>query len=235
MYSFASGVRDVEGRQGYISVGPEVVAVDLMNGSLLWRRPGIGRPIAATPMRLVTLDQDGKNFVLRLLNAATGTETGRIANFGMPDWAQETGTEADAVQVEASENPAGIEISWRVRRPYRGGAPPPAQITAQANHEVAGTILIDPDSGQVVRMPTPTTPGEILPPAPPEMGSYISPTSDVVALDRIGDQLFVLKMPAQAGPVATVTLEARDARDGSTIWETPLAEIERVRPTPQRK
>jgi hypothetical protein len=235
VYSFIGGVRDAEGRQGYVSVGPEVVAVDLANGSILWRRKEIGRPIAATPTRLLTLDQDGKNFVLRLFNAATGADAGRVSNFGMPDWAQEAGREADAVRIEASENPAGIEISWRVRRPYRGGAPPPAQITAQARHEITGSTLIDPETGQVVPTPTPAAASEEVPTTRQELGPYAPPTPDVIALDRIGDRLFVLKALAQTGQSALVALEARDARDGSTIWETPLAEIKQARPTAQRK
>jgi hypothetical protein len=235
VYSFAGGVRDTEGRQGYVSVGPEVVAVELANGAILWRRKGIGRPIAATPRRLLTLDQDGKNFVLRLFNAATGSDAGRVANFGMPDWAQEAGMEADAVHIEASENPAGIEISWRLRRPYRGGAPPPARIAAQARNESTGAILIDPESAQVVPTPTPAVSSEEAPPAPAAPGPYAPPTPDVVAVDRIGDRLFVLKVQERAGQAALVTLEARDAQDGSTVWEAPLAEVEKTRPKPQRK
>lgn len=235
VHSFVGGVRDAEGRQGYVSVGPEVAAVDLANGSILWRRKEIGRPIAATPTRLLTLDQDGKKFVLRLFDAATGADVGRVSNFGMPDWAKEAGREADAVRIEASENPAGIEISWCVRRPYRGGAPPPAQIAAQARNEITGAILIDPESGRAVLTPTPTAPSEEIPPAPSDLGPYATPTPDVTALDRIGDRLFVLKAHARAGQSALVALEARDARDGSTIWETPLAEIEKARPKPQRK
>lgn len=235
VYSFVGGVRDTEGRQGYLSVGPEVAAVDLAQGSILWRRKAIGRPIAATPTRLLTLDQEGRNFVLRLFDTATGADAGRVSNFGMPEWAQEAGREAEAVQIQASETPAGIAIAWRVRRPYRGGAPPPAQIVAQARNEITGAILIDPESGRAGPTPTPATPSEEVPPASLELGPYATPTSDVVALDRIGDRVFVLKAQAQAGQSVLVTLEARDAQDGSTIWEAPLAEIEKARPTPQRK
>jgi hypothetical protein len=235
VYSFVGGVRDTAGRQGYVSVGPEVVAVDLATGAILWRRKAIGRPIAAAPTRLLTLDQEGRNFVLRLFDAATGAEAGRVSNFGMPAWAQEAGREAEAVQLQASETPAGIALAWRVRRPYRGGAPPPAQIAAQARHEVTGAILIDPESGRAEPTPTPAAPSEDTPPAALERGPYATPTPDVVALDRIGDRVFVLKAQAQTGPSVLVALEARDAQDGSTLWETPLAELEKARPTPPRK
>lgn len=233
-YSFAGGVRDAEGRLGYVSVGPEIAAVDLANGTILWRRKEIGRPIAATSARLLTLDQDGKSFVLRLFDAATGANAGRVSNLGMPDSTEGGGLEADAVRIEASESPAGIIVSWHVRRPYRGGAPPPAQIAAQACDETTGAILIDPESGRAAPAPTPP-PSEDAAPAPPDLGLYAAPTPDVVALDRIGDRLFVLKAQAEAGKSARVALEARDIRDGSTIWEAPLGEIEKARPKPQRK
>jgi hypothetical protein len=235
VYSFVGGVRDTAGLQGYVSVGPEVVAVDLATGAILWRRKAIGRPIAATPTRLLSLDQESRNFVLRLFDAATGAEAGRVSNFGMPGWAQEAGREAEAVQIQASETPGGVALAWRVRRPYRGGAPPPAQIAAQARHEVTGAILIDPESGRTEPTPTPVAPSEDILPAALERGLYETLTPDVVALDRIGDRVFVLKAQAQAGPSLLVALEARDARDGSTIWEAPLAELEKARPMPLRK
>jgi hypothetical protein len=235
VYSFVGGVRDTEGRQGYVSVSPEVVAVDLAKGSILWRRKAIGRLIAATPTRLLTLDQEGRNFVLRLFDAATGADAGRVSNFGMPGWAQEAGREAEAVQIQASETPAGIAIAWRVRRPYRGGAPPPAQIAAQARNEITGAILIDPESGRAEPTSMPATPSQEDPPASLELGPYATPTLDVVALDRLGARVFVLKAQAQTGQSVLIALEARDAQDGSTIWEVPLAEIEKARPSPQRK
>src|SRR5262245_35254718 len=125
VYEFLGGVRDADGRRGYVAAGADIAAVDLVIGSVAWRRRAVGRPVAATVTRLLTLDRDSGSFVLRLFDAATGADAGQITNFGMPDWARETGTDADAIQVVASPVPDGIHLSWRVRRPYRGGAPPP--------------------------------------------------------------------------------------------------------------
>jgi hypothetical protein len=70
---------------------------------------------------------------------------------------------------------------------------------------------------------------------PPDPGSSAPAAPDVVALARVGDRVFALKAQAQPGQSARVTLEARDARDGSKIWEAPLAEIDAAGPKPPRK
>src|SRR5262245_49579958 len=148
MPSFPGGLRDPIGLRGYVAAGPEIVAVDLATGAISWRRGAIGRPIAATATRLLTLDTDGGGFVLRLLDAATGADAGRVSGFGMPDWAREIGTEADAVQMDAFEAPNGIHVSWSVRRPYRGGAPPPTATMAEARDAATGSIVIDAETGR---------------------------------------------------------------------------------------
>jgi hypothetical protein len=134
VHRFAGGVRDAAGMRAYLEMLPgEVVAVDLSNGAVLWRRDRIGRPVGATPTRLLTLAQNGNSFVLLLTDAATGADAGRIENFGMPDWAARAGTAADAVQVETKETPTGIQLTWRLRQPYRGGGPPPRNIVRRAS------------------------------------------------------------------------------------------------------
>src|SRR5471032_3340307 len=64
---FVGGVRDAQGLRGYVEVpAGEVVAIDLARGVALWRREKIGRPVAATARRLMTLDRAGERLVLRL-------------------------------------------------------------------------------------------------------------------------------------------------------------------------
>jgi hypothetical protein len=232
---FAGGIRDAAGMRGYLEISPdEVVASDLSNGAVLWRRDHIGRPVAATPTRLLTLGQFGNSFVLRLLDAATGADTGRIENFGMPDWAAEAGTAADAVQVDANETPAGIQLTWRVRRPYRGGAPPPASIAAQHREESVGAVIVDPHTANFdpVSNVVPPAPGTA--PTSVELGAYAKSSPNVLAFERVGDRLFTLKTQAKRDK-STVTLEARRATDGSMLWETPLGDVVSGRPIPQRK
>jgi hypothetical protein len=235
--SFAGGIRDAEGQHGYLEVAPgDVVAVDLASGSLLWRRDRIGRPIAASAKRLITLDRDGTEFVLRLIDAANGADAGRIRNFGMPDWAAQAGSGADAVAIDALETPAGIQLRWRLRRPYRGGAPPPAHIEAQSSEEATGAVVVDPATARITPAAAQAQASAASAPrdAPRDLGPHAKPAPDIFALDRVGDRLFALKVGAAADN-SGVTLEASDARNGTLLWRTPLTASPAGRPTPQRR
>lgn len=230
-----NGARDTKGLRAFLQVGQEVAAVDLSSGALLWRRGKIGRPVAASPSRLVTLDRDGRLFVLRMFDAVTGADSGRVSDLGMPDLAIETGMARDAVRMEAFEHPEGVELVWQVRSPYRGGAAPPARIAARAANGLStGVLLLDVAKGRAEKSAEMAI-SESVSGEAPDLGPFAAPAAGVLAYDRIGDRLYVMKAPTDPGRPLVVTLEARDARDGSTVWETSLGELERERPMPLRK
>jgi len=234
-FSFAGGVRDSEGARGYLTVGSEVTGVDLRTGTVLWRRGRVGRPVAATPTYLITLDQDGLRYVLRVLDATTGADTRRIENFGMPDWATDAGTDPDAVVITAAEAPTGIEVSWRVRRPYRGGAPPPHQIAMEAQRETVGSVVVDPTTGRITSTTASASGPKEAGLSAPDLGPHATPSSEIIAFDRVGDRLFALKSQPRPDRSAQGALEARNAHDGSTIWEASLGETQAARPSPRRQ
>ena len=77
--SFVGGVRDPQGQRGFVEVaGSKIVAIDLAEGRVLWERERIGRLVAATSERLLTLDRAGEAFVLQLIDAVSGADAGRI-------------------------------------------------------------------------------------------------------------------------------------------------------------
>jgi hypothetical protein len=231
---FPGGVRDADGRQAYAAVGSgDVAAIDLSTGAVLWRKP-VGWPVEATTTRLLTLDRDGNRFVLRLLDAATGEQVRRISGFGMPDWADATPISPQTVLVDTAEGPSGIRLRWRVRRLYHGGAPPPPQIAAEARDERTGAILIDPRTGRFRSVAAPETTFGEAETKPRDLGEHATLTPDTIDLGRVGDRLFALKLRSQPGGGAEIVLEARDAH-GSTLWETPIQQIERARPPPLRQ
>jgi len=232
---FPGGVRDADGTHGYVAVGPgDVAAVDLSTGAVLWRKP-VGQPVAATATRLLTLDRDRNRFVLRLFDAATGKQIRRLTRFGMPDWADDAPISPQTLRVDAAEEPSGVRVRWWVRRLYRGGAPPPAKIAAQARDEQAGAILIDPKTGRFQSVAAAETAFDETEPGPADLGPHAAPTPDTIAIGRAGDRLFALRHRSRPGGVAEITLEARDAGNNSTLWETPIAQIESARPPPLRQ
>ena len=225
--SFLGGARDAEGRRGYVPIAQsEVVAVDLANGQVLWRRPRIGRPVAATLQRLITLDRARDRVVLRLIDASSGEEAAQIENFGMPDWVATSDLAPDLVQVDAAAVPDGIRLDWTLHRRYRGGAPPPKNPTAAAQEAVVGAAIIDPIAARAVpaEPATPATPAT----AEPTYEPSTDPT--VVALARVSETIFALKAQGSG-----VTLEARDARNGAVLWEAALSSQRADGPAPLRK
>ena len=224
METFVGGVRDQAGRRAFIPVaGRSVAAVDLAAGTLLWRKDRIGRPIAATERVLVTFDRDGPAFRLRLFGAADGGEVATLDAPGIPAWAADAGSGDDAVQVIATPDGGGIHLAWRVRGRYRGGAPPPSEIAAQAHRQGSGAWRLDLQTLSV-RETDPAdspTPGKA---AVDEIAAIpeVSTDPNVVALARVSDRLFAVKA-VRRGAVTVITLEARGA-DGRVVWEVALGE-----------
>ena len=222
--SFVGGVRDAIGRRGYVEVGSgEIAAVDLSRGTTLWRRAGVGRPIAATPDRLLTLDVVGNGFVIRFLDAQSGADAGQAEVAGMPDWAETTGLAPDAVQVTAAEMPEGVELRWRIRQPYRGGAPPPRSISAQAENVMTGSLVVDPKASRVVSAAGPGSDHDA-------ESRQQSPAPNVPAAGTADDRTFTLDSTG-----SELVLEARAGPDNQLLWRLPLATQRASRPPPLRK
>ncbi|MER9526084.1 PQQ-like beta-propeller repeat protein [Mesorhizobium sp. M0292] len=230
MRDFVGGIYDGESR-AFIPVAGAIAAVDIATGRLLWRRAGLGRPVAVTGSRLVTLAAEGKSFQLRLVDTSTGEDAGRIADFGMPDLAGEVGTAPDAVDMEADKTPEGLRLSWRLRRPYRGGAPPPADLSEQTRGETSGAIVLDPEKVVARQAATTRLAPDTVRPVDAIARSAGDP--DVLALDQIGGTAFALRARIASGNTE-VSLEARDASSGSVLWETPLSQHVASKPTPLR-
>ena len=228
---FSGGVRDDDARRGFVPVGPrDVAAVALEDGRHLWTRKGVGIPVAANDTHLVTLDHSGNQFVLRILNAASGDEAMLIPDFGMPDNADETFGRSDAMTITATEAANGLKISWAVRLPYRGGSPPPL-ARASPQNEWRGAVLVDAKAGSV----SPATPEKVEPElvrAP--LGAHAISAPGVMSFDPIGNRLFSLRMRAADAGETAVVLDAVDSKTGDRLWETELGKVRSVAPSRPR-
>jgi hypothetical protein len=203
--------------------------VDLATGAVLWRRDRIGRPIAATPTRLVTLATAGDAFVLKLFDALTGEDRGRVNATGMPAWAG-AGIGPDVVQIDAADAPDGVRLDWQVRQRYRGGAPPSAEVRETLSQEAAGRLVVNVETGEAAA----TEPAGGTREAAPRAVSPEGLGPEVVAADRVDNLVFQLKAVPR-GQATVVVLEAHDAVSGALRWQVPLAEQGPSRPSPLRK
>lgn len=226
---FLGGVRDAQAARGFVPVAPAtVVAVDLHTGSVLWRQSGIGRPVAATATRLVTLASRGEAFVLRLLDAATGEDVGAVEPADWPQWA-EGGTRLDAMHLSAAETTEGIRLRWQIHRGYGGGAAPSAAILAEADHDESGEMMVNLETGQSTPAPETTE-------APNREASVaVAPgagASDSPVRHQLGSRVFTLNVESR-GASKVIVLASQDAATGAS-WETALGEAA-ARPGPLRK
>jgi len=153
----------------------------------------------------------------------------------MPDWADATALAPDNVCIEAFEGPSGLRVEWRLRRLYRGGAPPPPHIAAEARDERTGAVLIDLKSGRFRPAEASKLPCGAADAPTEGLGPHATPAPDTLAFDRIGERLFALKRRPRPGSVVELVLEAHDARDGAALWATPLLQLEATRPPPLRQ
>lgn len=245
-YGFTGGVRDLDGHRAFVIIGPaDVCAIDLARGRVLWSRHGLGRPVAASKSRLLLLDREHEKFVFRFVEVNTAAEIGVISDFGMPDWGDISGIGFDTVSIEAQKttDPDVVRVSWCVRRPYRGGAAPSVQVQVEASAERSGTVVVDLEMASMIsKEPLPSAEsaadlsGDETSTVQRELGPYAIPAPEVLAVERIGDRLFSLKTHRSASGATRIALEARDALDGTQLWEVPLAERSAAEssPTPPR-
>ncbi|CCE04991.1 hypothetical protein BRAS3843_1220004 [Bradyrhizobium sp. STM 3843] len=220
---------DPEGRRGFVGLaGGEVTALDLTTGAVIWGRTGLGQPLAANLSRLVTLHHSGGELALRLTDALTGQDIARISGLDLPNWAQEVIGEPNAICFHAKNEGTSIRVSWSLRRPYRGGAPPgPAIAGALPAAHLSGSILLDPANGDVLERGQGTAPVE-------QLRSVVSTDPSVLAQEQIGDRVYRLKVAPVAPGGAEMAVEASSAANGNVEWITPVGTVPDIGPTPLR-
>jgi hypothetical protein len=231
-HSFPGGVTDPRGERCFIETAPgELTAVELKTGQVCWRMTGLGRPIAATASRLLTVVRDADSFQMRIIDARSGVQTAAVQLPMIP--AQETSRELEGLQIEAVEVGPRLRVSWHLRPHYSGGARPSA--AAASAPETSGAFFLDIDSGTVQlddAAPARTEP-EVADAI--DLGPHAEPTDDVLGIKRMGDSLYSLKMEQRGPNDMHLKLEAKDALSGSVQWETGLSQIDAAPPEPQRE
>jgi hypothetical protein len=223
---FLGGVCDPLALRGFVPIAPAtVIAVDLGTGGVLWRQSRIGRPVAATTSRLVTIAARGEAFVLRLFDAATGRDAGTAEPESWPRWAQ-GGDRLDAMQVKAIESAGGIRLQWQIHHGYGGAAAPSSAVLAESQQDASGEMILDIDTGRSA----PVAPAaSVLDPTAELHVAGASGAQDVV---QIGTRQFSLRVERH-GASKAIVLAAQDTSTG-TAWETRLGEAA-ARPGPLRK
>jgi hypothetical protein len=221
---FPAGVADPIRRVAFIRLaGDELVAVDLGNGEVLWRRVVAGRPIGATAAGLVTISRSDRGADVAILDAQTGATHLRVKSVPVPDWVTPELDRTDAFTATTHEKDGDIEIVWKARRLYREGIAPQNQTDNPT--EVTGCFVITSGSTAAVEPSTTALkPAEVRP----------EPHFEALMEATLGNHQFALEsVPAGAGELSVI-LKARDQNSGSTLWEREIKRQHASRPPPRR-
>ncbi len=151
------GVADPAAGVGYVSEpAGTVAAFVLADGSSQWRAHAAGTPVAAGEGRvfLVAPGGGGAPGVLRLqaLDAGTGEVVGGHEVELELDVAVPRLSPAD-LDLSARATAGGLELGWRHRGGYRGGAPPSREVEERFSRQQLGALRYSPEDGTVERLP----------------------------------------------------------------------------------
>lgn len=143
----------------------ELVALALGDGTVLWRHPNSGRPIAASASHLLALGRRG----YELLSAESGEFIAGLGEAGIPH-------PEDLVEVRVEETPEGPTIAWTNLPRYRGGAFPP--LTRASPTPKSDAVVVDVASGVAKPVSAPLPEG-----SPVEVSVVLSLSDSTLVLE----------------------------------------------------
>jgi hypothetical protein len=154
-----AGVAGPDKRAGYVSdTSGGIQALDLAQGEPIWRSQLAGRPLIVREHALVVLQLavPDKENALRVA-LLDGNDQGKMLlasdAITFPDWVSATITTNESFGYSARLEGDDLLLEWEARARYRGGAPPPAYIQAQANKAAGGVARVDLKTGKVRMLP----------------------------------------------------------------------------------
>jgi hypothetical protein len=201
--AFPRGIADAEGRACVRDRASRLVAIDLENGRVLWRTSEPLRPLLIAHDEVIALRETTPSacVALPLDGGSAGTPQWVSDALPLPAWAF---TEGAQLEIAAEMRGMTIELHWRARARYRGGAAPSRAILEQAARDAEGTLAVDRSSGKVT--PVSDSAGNV-------------PAADFLEEQRIGARSYRL-----VAENARTALRAADAGSGALLWEAILDE-----------
>ena len=153
-----AGVAGWDKRAGYIAdAAGGIEALDLLSGEPLWRSEIIGRPLIVTENRLAALralpETANALQVVVLDTHAHGKLLLESDPLRFPDWVAAGIVTGESFRYEVGTKRNDFLFEWEAHARYRGGAPPPAHIQAQAAKKATGTARVDLKTGRVKMLP----------------------------------------------------------------------------------
>jgi hypothetical protein len=149
---FPGGVADPGARAAYVADGAGIVAIGLLKGEPLWRTERAVWPLISDGERLAaaSIDERLPNVVeVVVLDTARGESVLVCDPAVLPEWVAVAPERHEAFRMSARVNGDRLWLEWEAHARYGGGAPPPAHIRREAEHDASGSLEFDLDSGAV--------------------------------------------------------------------------------------
>lgn len=216
--SFPGGISDDAATVAYLSLGGELIAIDLTTGAVKWRMADDGEPLAASGGHLLTRRDTPSEPVLELREAESGHALSSLTAAQLPGF--DSVSPGDALDALLRDTDEGVEIRWKSNQRYLGGAMP--AMAAAAGGSSAGAVLLEKATGAARAIAAAPTPA----PAPTEP---IAAGADTIAAARVGKSHFALR-----NDDGQIRLEARKP-GGELRWSTPVGIAKPNRPGPLRQ
>jgi hypothetical protein len=150
-----AGVAGPDKRAGYVSdTSGSIQALGLAEGELIWRSQFAARPLIVKGNRLAALrratpDRENALQVVVLDRNDQGKLLIESDAIIFPDWVSATVLTNESFSYSVRVQGDDLLLEWEAQGRYRGGAPPPAFIQAQANKAATGIVRVDLKTGKV--------------------------------------------------------------------------------------
>lgn len=153
-----AGVAEPDKRVGYVAdTNGGIEALDLLNGKLYWRADVTARPVIVFENTLVALrPAEDKASDLQVVVLDRSNEGNMMLESDLlvfPDWVTATTEPNQFFGYEVRIDRTELKLVWEAHARYRGGAPPPGYVLAQANRDAAGVSRINLNTGEVTMLP----------------------------------------------------------------------------------
>ena len=150
-YCFPNGISDAEGERGYIrnSAGG-IDSIDLKTGKLLWATPDASVPLIVSGAHLLAFKYISENVIqIVKIDSKTGEAATTSEPINFPEGIKVSSTRDETFALDAKVIDTILELTWRGRTFYEGGAPPPKRILDKSQQQFSGMFQVDLATGTV--------------------------------------------------------------------------------------
>lgn len=148
-----AGVADPEGAAGYVGcMTSGIDAIDLRDGTVIWRAELIARPVFVFENRLValrTIEDRLNSLQLICIGRKNGEAVLESDPIDFPEWVVVSTLPDQSFSYDISADENELILEWEAHALYRGGAPPSAPILAQSKQDAAGVVRFNFRTGAV--------------------------------------------------------------------------------------